>query len=73
MIKRISPQQLEDGMVTAEPVTTPSGQILAPVGVTLTKQLINKIKLYNISFVTVAIPTSVVPPTAITTPICGLC
>ena len=65
MIKQITPQQLEDGMVTAEPIITPSGQILAPAGVTLTKQLINKVKLYNVVSVTVVIPASI----ANTTPV----
>ena len=68
MIKRILPQQLEDGMITAEPVITPSGQILAPAGVTLTKQLIKKIKLYNVNSVTIVIPASASEVTPVVTP-----
>ena len=42
MTKKLTPQELEIGMVTAASIITPSGQLLSPAGVTLTKQLINK-------------------------------
>lgn len=49
-MKKLTPQELTPGMVTLEPVRTPLGQILAPAGAELTRQLINKMKLYNIEY-----------------------
>ena len=51
MLKKLTPRELEVGMIAVDAVVTPSGQILAPAGTTLTRQLINKAKLYNVPFV----------------------
>lgn len=47
MIK-ISIKDAQIGMVAAEPIKTPLGQILALPGTQLTRQLINKMKLYKV-------------------------
>ena len=47
MIK-ISIKDAQIGMVAAEPIKTPLGQILALPGTPLTRQLINKMKLYKV-------------------------
>lgn len=41
-------RELEPGMVTIHAVITPLGQELAPAGTTLTRQLINRMKLYRV-------------------------
>lgn len=51
MLKKLSPKDLQVGMTAVDAVITPSGQILAPAGTELTKQIINKAKLYNVPFV----------------------
>ncbi len=51
MIKKLTPRELEIGMIAVDAVITPSGQILAPADTVLTRQLINKAKLYNVAFV----------------------
>ena len=68
MIKRLAIVDLTPGMVTLENITTPSGQSLAPAGTKLTKQLINKIKLYRIDYVVVDAPEAPVVPVASETP-----
>ena len=45
---RIIPKEAQAGMFTAEQVRTPLGQILAEPGTELTRQLINKMKLYKV-------------------------
>jgi putative nucleotidyltransferase with HDIG domain len=40
-------------MITAAPVTTPLGQEIAPVGTEITRQLINRMKLYRVEWATV--------------------
>lgn len=62
MIKRLALANLEPGMITMETITTPSGQHLVPVGTKLTKQLINKIKLYRIDYVVVDAPETPIIP-----------
>ena len=47
MIKKLSPKELKVGMITLEAIVTPLGQPIAPAGETLTRQIINKMKLYN--------------------------
>lgn len=47
MIK-ISIKDAQIGMVAAEPIKTPLGQILALPGTPLTRQLINKMKLLSL-------------------------
>lgn len=51
MLKKLTPRELEIGMVAVDAIVTPTGQILAPAGTALTRQLINKAKLYNVPFV----------------------
>ena len=45
---KLSPIELVIGMVAIEPIVTPSGQVLAEAGTPLTRQIINKMKLYNV-------------------------
>lgn len=47
-MRTLTPHELEPGMITSEPVLTPSGQILAPAGTEVTRQLINRMKLYRV-------------------------
>lgn len=54
MKKQLTPRELVPGMVVLEAVTTPYGQIIVPAGTTLTKQQINKIRLYNCPHAVVA-------------------
>lgn len=55
MLKNLSVFELEPGMVVADTITTPSGQVLAVAGTELTKQIINKAKLYNVTHAKVEI------------------
>lgn len=50
---KLSPRELKPGMLALEAITTPSGQELAPAGTELTRQIINKMKLYNVETATV--------------------
>ena len=52
MIK-ISINDAQIGMVAAEPIKTPLGQILAMPGTPLTRQLINKMKLYKVGSISI--------------------
>jgi len=45
---QLSPRELKPGIITLEAVVTPSGQVLAAAGTELTRQIINKMKLYNV-------------------------
>ena len=45
---KLSPRELKPGIIALEPIVTPSGQTLAPAGSELTRQIINKMKLYNV-------------------------
>ena len=47
MIK-IETKQLQEGAILAQPVITPLGQPLAPAGSAVTRQLINRMKLYRV-------------------------
>lgn len=47
-MRSLEPRELEIGMVTVEPVRTPVGQLLAPAGTVITRQLINRMKLYRV-------------------------
>ena len=49
----LTPRELKPGVIALEAVVTPSGQTLAPAGAELTRQIINKMKLYNVEFATV--------------------
>ena len=50
---KLSPRELKPGIIALEAIVTPSGQILAPAGTELTRQTINKMKLYNVDSATV--------------------
>lgn len=52
-MRTLDPRNLEIGMTTSEPVKTPVGQILAPADTVITRQLINRMKLYRVETVTV--------------------
>lgn len=47
-MRKLPSNELEIGMITAEPIVTPIGQILAPAGTEITRQLINRMKLYKV-------------------------
>ena len=53
MIKKLSPKELKAGMIALEAIVTPLGQPIAPAGETLTRQIINKMKLYNCEYAVV--------------------
>ena len=44
----LTPHELEPGMIVAETILTPSGQVLATEGAEVTRQLINRMKLYRV-------------------------
>jgi len=44
----LTPQELEIGMILVETVKTPTGQVLSEVGEAVTRQLINRMKLYRV-------------------------
>lgn len=50
---KLSPKELKPGIIALEAIVTPSGQILTPAGTELTRQIINKMKLYNVDSATV--------------------
>lgn len=52
-MRKLSPKELEIGMVLAEPVVTPLGQPLAPEGDEVSRQLINRMKLYRVEYAVV--------------------
>lgn len=49
----LTPRELEPGMITADQVKTPIGQVLCSSGTELTRQLINRMKLYRVELVAV--------------------
>lgn len=63
MIK-ISIKDAQIGMVAAEPIKTPLGQILALPGTPLTRQLINKMKLYKVGSISIQNPFDAAAPQA---------
>lgn len=52
-MQKLEPAELKVGMITAEPVTTPLGQVLASEGTPITRQLINRMKLYRVPYAAV--------------------
>lgn len=50
---KLSPRELKPGIISLEAIVTPSGQVLAPANTELTRQIINKMKLYNVEYTTV--------------------
>lgn len=72
MIKKLSPKELKAGMIALEAIVTPLGQPIAPAGETLTRQIINKMKLYNCEYAVVDVeeePEEVVTDTVIDIPL----
>lgn len=63
MIK-ISIKDAQIGMVAAEPIKPPLGQILALPGTPLTRQLINKMKLYKVGSISIQNPFDAAAPQA---------
>lgn len=49
-MRRITPREMEPGMIITEDLLTPAGQILVPAGSEITRQLINQMKLYQIEY-----------------------
>ena len=77
-MQKLLPQQLKPGMIVMDDVVTPSGQVLAVAGEALTRQSINKMKLYRVEYALVDIieeapsapvPTPVAEPTPASAPI----
>lgn len=48
MTRELTPKQLKIGMIAIEDIKTPQGQLIAKAGTTLTRQDINKCKLYRV-------------------------
>lgn len=48
-MRTLTPQELEPGMIIADTLKTPTGQILALPGTEVTRQLINRMKLYRVA------------------------
>lgn len=65
MVVKLTPRELQVGMVAIDAVVTPSGQILAPSGSILTRQIINKANLYSVPFVFVNIENASAPEPAV--------
>ena len=63
MRKQILTSELQVGMICFEPIRTPHGQILAPAKTVLTKQLINKTKLYRVPFIYIDVEEKKPKPT----------
>ena len=55
----ISLQQVRQGMITADDVLSPSGQLIIPKNTTLNPRLISRLKLYNVKKVCVIITEDV--------------
>ncbi|MBO5097818.1 MAG: HD-GYP domain-containing protein [Agathobacter sp.] len=71
-MKKLSPKELKAGMIALEAIVTPLGQPIAPAGETLTRQIINKMKLYNCEYAVVDVeeePEEVVTDTVIDIPL----
>lgn len=49
-MRKIETKKLQEGAVLAEAAVTPLGQPLAPAGTVVTRQLINRMKLYRVEF-----------------------
>lgn len=63
-MRKLTPRELKPGMVALEAITTPLGQVLAPAGTELTRQIINKMKLYNCEYALVDVPEEPEPASA---------
>jgi len=61
----LTPQELSPGMILAYSVVTPAGQILGEAGSEVTRQLINRMKLYRVETATVTeSPSETIPAEA---------
>ena len=49
-MRKLGPREMEPGMILLEEVKTPIGQQLATAGTEVTRQLINRMKLYNVEY-----------------------
>lgn len=61
MIQKLTPKELKSGMIALEKIITPHGQFLAEADTELTRQIINKMKLYNVEYAVVDAPEPEVP------------
>lgn len=61
-MQKLTPQELKPGMIVLDAVVTPSGQILAIAGEALTRQSINKMKLYRIEYALIDESSIETPP-----------
>lgn len=68
-MRKLTPSELEQGMITARPVKTPIGQVLAGEGTEITRQLINRMKLYKVEEVYVQDPNGEAQPPVTETPV----
>jgi len=55
-MRKLTPKELKPGMIALEAIMTPHGQEIAPAGTELTRQIINKMKLYSVEFAVVDVP-----------------
>jgi len=60
MIKKLPTRQLKAGMIALEDITTPLGQDIVPAGTELTRQIINRMKLYSVESALVEVPNNVI-------------
>lgn len=60
MIKKLATRQLKAGMIALESISTPLGQDIAPAGTELTRQIINKMKLYKVESALVEVTDDVI-------------
>lgn len=67
-MRKIIPKDCEIGMITVEEVKTPIGQILCPAGTELTRQLINRMKLYRVEYVLIEGEEPVAEPPVVAAP-----
>ena len=55
----VSIQQVKQGMIAADDILSPSGQLIIPKNTTLNPRLISRLKLYNVKKVCVIITDDV--------------
>lgn len=67
-MRKIIPKDCEIGMITVEEVKTPIGQVLCPAGTELTRQLINRMKLYRVEYVLIEGEEPVAEPPVVAAP-----
>lgn len=56
-MQTLTPHEMQPGMIVQEAIITPSGQLLAEPGAEVTRQLINRMKLYRVESAKVIDPT----------------